>query len=310
MPRRPRIFIGSSSAALEYASALHAMLAEKCEPSLWNHSVFRPGQGTLDALVEKAREVDFAALVLTPDDLIVKAGEATATARDNVLFEAGLFMGTLGPERTFLVRGRDQPMTLPTDLAGITQALWNDRQDGDLDEALSVPARQILQAMERINARGVMIAFDGRNRFDLRPWKVRRWEEAGGDAAADGDVLRIERTNTHGRFVLELADRVAAPRDGERVTLQVAGQARVQRGDHTLVVVFKEEGSPLGEHLWDARTRLESDQWQTIDDEREVLLQRELCVRIENRTVSSAPSTLELRDLVIRVRRFGFNLDL
>jgi predicted nucleotide-binding protein len=58
---------------------------------------------TPHALVRNAREVDFAALVLTPDDLIVKAGEERPVARDNVLFEAGLFMGSCPPGRSTIV---------------------------------------------------------------------------------------------------------------------------------------------------------------------------------------------------------------
>jgi hypothetical protein len=312
MPRRPRVFIGSSSAALEYAEALNARLDEKCEPTLWNHGVFQPGVATLEALVRKAHEVDFAALVLTPDDLVVKAGETSAAARDNVLFEAGLFMGTLGPERTFLVRSRDRPIALPSDLAGITQAFWNDRRDLNWDAALSVPARQILQAMERVreDAASTETVFDGRGQFDLGAWTVDRWEGADGDAVPSADVLGIERTNTSGRFVLDLNAVVARPRGGERVTLEVAGQARVQGGDHTFVLVFKEVDSPVGDHVWDARRRVSHGGWQAIDDEQEVVLHRDCRVRIEDRSVSSAPSRLELRELVITVRRFGFDIDL
>jgi hypothetical protein len=311
MPRRPRVFIGSSTAALEYAEALNARLDEKCEPTLWRHGVFQPGVGTLDALVRTANEVDFAALVLTPDDLVVKAGETSPVARDNVLFEAGLFMGTLGPERTFLVRSRDRPIALPSDLAGITQALWNDRRDLNWDAALSVPAREILQAMERVREESAStdVVFDGRGHFDLGAWSVQQWDDAGGNADG-GDLLGIERTNTSGRLVLELEAAAARPRGGERVMLQVAGQTRVQDGEHTLVVVFKEADSGYGEHLWDARRRVLPGRWQAIDDEQEVVLHRDCRVRIEDRSVSSAPSRLELRDLVISVRRFGFDLDL
>jgi hypothetical protein len=46
---------------------------------------------------------------------------------------------------------------------------------------------------------------------------------------------------------------------------------------------------------------------QTIDDELEVVLDRDCRVRIEDRSVSNAPSRLELRDLEITVRRYGFD---
>jgi hypothetical protein len=152
--------------------------------------------------------------------------------------------------------------------------------------------------------------FDGRSQFDLGAWSIGRWEDAGGDAAVGSDVLGIERTNTNGRFVLELDAVIEKPAGGEQVTLQVAGQARAQGGDHTLVLVFKEMDTPFGEHVWDARSRVVPARWQTIDGAQEVVLHRDCRVRIENRSVSSAPSRLELRDLVVTVRRFGFDLDL
>src|SRR5215210_2854519 len=107
MSKRPKIFIGSSTAGLIYAEALHARLDAKCEATVWNHNVFHLSKSTLESLVSQAHDVDFAALVLTPDDLRQKDGEEARVARDNVLFEAGLFMGTLGPDRTFLVSSRD-----------------------------------------------------------------------------------------------------------------------------------------------------------------------------------------------------------
>jgi len=48
--------------------------------------------------------------------LIKRDAEANA-ARDNVLFELGLFMGALGRERTYVVN--EKSVRLPTDLAGI-----------------------------------------------------------------------------------------------------------------------------------------------------------------------------------------------
>jgi len=100
------------------------------------------------------------------------------------------------------------------------------------------------------------------------------------------------------------------PPGGERVTLEVAGKARVQGGDHTLVLVFKEIDTPYGEHVWDARSRVLPGRWQAIDGVQEVVLHRDCRVRIEDRSVSKAPSRLELRDLVVNVRWFGFDLDL
>ena len=70
--------------------------------------MFGLSSGTLETLVSESKSYQFAILVLTPDDVVVKRGETTMAARDNVLFELGLFMGKLGREHTFIVcsRGR------------------------------------------------------------------------------------------------------------------------------------------------------------------------------------------------------------
>ena len=49
--------------------------------------------------------------------MLIKRADEVTTARDNVLFELGLFMGALGRERTFIVT--EKSVRLPTDLAGI-----------------------------------------------------------------------------------------------------------------------------------------------------------------------------------------------
>ena len=83
-------------------------------PKVWNY-VFPPSESTLSSLVEMAQQMDFAVFVLGPDDMVVKSptanpegkgaqveGEAWTT-RDNVIFELGLLIGTLGKERCFAV---------------------------------------------------------------------------------------------------------------------------------------------------------------------------------------------------------------
>ena len=65
-----------------------------------------------------ASNYDYAILVLTPDDVLLKREINQMTARDNVLFELGFFIGKLGRDKTFIIASSD--VTLPSDLAGIT----------------------------------------------------------------------------------------------------------------------------------------------------------------------------------------------
>jgi hypothetical protein len=79
---------------------------------------------------------DFAVLVVTADDLATSRGASRAVPRDNVVFEAGLFMGRLGPERTFVLYDAAAQPKLPSDLAGITLATFTPRANGTLREAI------------------------------------------------------------------------------------------------------------------------------------------------------------------------------
>ena len=120
---KPRAFIGSSTVGEPIARAVEQNLNHESETYLWPH-IFPPGKGNLESLVETARTIDFAVLVFTPDDLTESKGQTMDSPRDNVLFELGLFMGRLGRERTFAVYNRDEPIKLPSDLAGVTLATY------------------------------------------------------------------------------------------------------------------------------------------------------------------------------------------
>ena len=142
---RPRIFIGSSSEGLETATMFGALLADESEVSMWNKNVFHLGHNYLASLVQIQKQCDFAVLVLTPDDLIRTRYTEQMAPRDNVLFECGLFMGGLGPERTFLAFDRTWGLKVPSDLDGISVA--------DFDSGAGGLANAVAAAAERINDR-------------------------------------------------------------------------------------------------------------------------------------------------------------
>jgi hypothetical protein len=140
----PSLFIGSSSEGMPVARALQAELDLCCEPTLWSQGVFGPSAITIGALLSAAERSDFAALVLTPDDSAVIRGQNAAIARDNVIFELGLFLGALGPRRVLIIRPRDQDIRLPSDLAGVTVLEYkNNRSDNNLQAAIGPAATGI-----------------------------------------------------------------------------------------------------------------------------------------------------------------------
>ena len=138
-----RIFIGSSSEELQVAQAIQLELDDVAECTIWNQSAFDLGATPIESLVEIGPSFTAAVLVLTPDDLTQKRGQVGPAPRDNLIFEAGFFTGTLGRARTFLVHPREPRMALPSDLARVTTATYASRSDGNLHAAVGpVPTNQ------------------------------------------------------------------------------------------------------------------------------------------------------------------------
>ena len=94
--RRPYVFIGSSTEGLPIAEAIQANLEHTCECHIWSQGVFGLGTGPMESLVRHLGRFDFAVLVLTPDDVVTTRGAVQPTARDNVVFELGMFIGKIG----------------------------------------------------------------------------------------------------------------------------------------------------------------------------------------------------------------------
>lgn len=142
---RPEVFIGCSVEGLRVAKVIQLALEHSTHSVIWHQGVFGLSQGTLESLVAAVHGFQYAVLVLTPDDLVVKREETRAAARDNVLFELGLFMGALGRDRTFIVCERS--VSLPTDLAGVTPAVYEVSGDTTLVQDLGPVCTKLELAM-------------------------------------------------------------------------------------------------------------------------------------------------------------------
>src|SRR3546814_848456 len=145
----PRLFLGSSKEGREIARALQTELGDHIQVDRWDQSVFEPSGYTLDSLIAKARGVDFAVLVATPDDTTESRGERQTSARDNIVLEFGLFAGALGRERTFLLATGD--LKLPTDVLGLTRLPYRAQQN--LRAAVTEAA---VQVEERVRSLGLL----------------------------------------------------------------------------------------------------------------------------------------------------------
>jgi hypothetical protein len=113
---KPKLFIGSASESLPLVEALEFRLRNDVVTEVWNQS-FRPGYYTLEELVNKAKEVDFAVFVLGDEDKTESRGSTIISPRDNVVYEAGLFAGHLDIRRVFLLVAKGTKV--PSDWKGL-----------------------------------------------------------------------------------------------------------------------------------------------------------------------------------------------
>lgn len=134
-----KLFIGSSSEGLPIAKQLKAKVDTICGEwiisEIWNDgSVFTLNKNALDCLVRASRKFEYGILIATKDDIIKSRGMKKAGPRDNVMFEMGMFLGSLGLTRAFLLV--EEESKLPTDYNGVTVPYFQNSNPASLDSAM------------------------------------------------------------------------------------------------------------------------------------------------------------------------------
>lgn len=145
---KPRIFIGSSKEGLNIATKIKDYFkGNNYECFLWTDDIFKYNDNFLETLMKEASLFDFGFMVFTQDDYIESRGLSATTARDNVIFEYGLFLGRIGREKAYVIK--DKEVKLPSDLLGISIA---DFDSTDLDNTLKKSLDKLrLEIQEKIN---------------------------------------------------------------------------------------------------------------------------------------------------------------
>ncbi|MBK9166488.1 MAG: L-histidine N(alpha)-methyltransferase [Bryobacterales bacterium] len=121
------IFVGSSREQMGFARKIANAIARAgfAVRPWWEKGVFRPGDYTLERLVQLARSCDGAVLVFGADDKVWSRGDTNLAVRDNVLIEYGLFVTQRGREWTTVVR--ETGVKSPSDLDGLSPIVYRQR---------------------------------------------------------------------------------------------------------------------------------------------------------------------------------------
>lgn len=104
--RKKRVFIGSSTQAIDIAIIIKNILCELgADVTFWDGvHTFMPGDNVIGNLIQAAHQHDAGVFILNKDDQITNSSSNNIQyiPRDNVLIEAGMFIGVLGKEAVAL----------------------------------------------------------------------------------------------------------------------------------------------------------------------------------------------------------------
>ncbi|WP_282277790.1 nucleotide-binding protein [Stenotrophomonas sp. PS02297] len=239
---RPALFIASSSEFIDLASAMQESLELVAEVTVWSQDVFKLSRYNIESLLEALEASDFGVFMFTPQDVVNIRGSEKLAVRDNVLFELGLFIGKLGRERCFIVipRGSEETIHLPSDLLGITPALYEaNRQDKNLVAALGPAATKIARQVKILSKRVNTGYFDSDSTPDLTEGDIKTLLQSwmgSRPAALNSEVIRFSDTDKElklppgstKKYIIEIArywDYVPA-QQGEQTILFVGAPGR------------------------------------------------------------------------------------
>ena len=246
---KPRIFLGSSGMQKKLLQGLTRGLEDVAHVEPWTTS-FNPGTSTLARLFELAHEVDFAAFVFARDDWTaagqtasVPAESGQASPRDNVVFEAGLFGGVLGMQRTFILHASGSK--LPSDLLGFTCVRYGEANASEM-KLINQKLRKAIESEGRIarieglwwqfslTARGprepsaVSLLRISRDRDGALEVRGRSWQEDGTLSARYWSEAVKERKEPSGVFYCWKGER---PRDPKAPPLDGTGEILLESDD-------------------------------------------------------------------------------
>jgi O-acetyl-ADP-ribose deacetylase (regulator of RNase III) len=166
---KPRVFVGSSKEQLALAYAIQKCFNHDADVTVWTQGVFEVSKTALESLLAALDRMDYGVFVFAPDDLVTIRGMKMKAARDNVVFELGLFMGRLGRGHGFVIAPEGHDLRVPTDLLATTPALYDpNRAKTEPEPALATACHAIREVILRPSA-GTVTRIDGGFRLLLSP---------------------------------------------------------------------------------------------------------------------------------------------
>ena len=183
-----KVLIASSSEGEEFALGVGDVLkrprpGEDSSPFLVTHwrDLFLGNYGYFETLNDAINTFDFAIFIGASDDRTATRGNSYSTVRDNVLFEFGMFLGSIGRDRAYLIVSDDFKVKLPSDLMGVSVHSWSAVDSDEPEVAVRSIALRLRREFARKGARPAIEALQLLTRDEVHqklPSVERRLQQA------------------------------------------------------------------------------------------------------------------------------------
>ena len=157
--------------------------------------------------------------------------------------------------------------------------------------------------------------YDSRSGFVLFDFESVTWDRAAGElslaSSQEGgveDILVVARHNANGTFGAWLNKYgyidsptviPASNAAGTNRKLRLRCQVRTRGAEHTFALTLKMVSAAPGKYLGQRRHRTTRDVWTDIDDYFDLPFSDSCRLRFEDRSISAAPSRLEIRNFIL-----------
>jgi hypothetical protein len=238
-----KLFIGSSKEGQSIADSMKDQINKNCEDWLqaetWSDgNVFSLNNSALHSLVTASRKFDYGILVASKDDIRKSRGKQSIVPRDNVIFEMGMFLGSLGLTRAFLLVEKEA--SLPTDYNGITVSYFQRDVPGSLENAID----QIIKAISNT-----------RHTFSLRPAPSAALAVGYFDNFIQPMALKRQKQNVDFKLTVIIPRNLKAIQAEKAAYKNVVPSTEISvSGDGSRPLVFERDDSPAD--YWDIPTTL------------------------------------------------------
>ena len=147
----PVVFVACSSETLSIAHEIQAAFDhEPVIVEIWVDGVFNASNTPIEDLTNLVGRIDFAIVIMTPDDKILSRKSEQFGPRDNVIFELGLAIDAIGRSRTVMVTPRGEDLKIPSDLLGVRPIDFPGGEISTLKSRLGPACNEIRKLINRL----------------------------------------------------------------------------------------------------------------------------------------------------------------